>query len=56
MRRFCREDNQASLKGGRLEGREVRWGWTRQCPCCGRTLHKSDPMSVWVCECGWKSG
>ncbi len=30
--------------------------WTRHCPCCGRWLTKHDPMTPWLCNCGWYAG
>ena len=62
--RGIREDQEAMLNnrhkmrtGGvpdRLHS-DTQCAWTRQCPSCGRRLEKWDPMSPWICTCGWQS-
>jgi len=39
----------------RMSAKKKLFGWSRHCPSCGKFLEKHDPMSPWVCECGWKS-
>lgn len=55
VRAICRERIQAKATGGGFD-EKVRCVWTRQCPSCGRSLQKTDPMHPWICECGWRSG
>lgn len=27
--------------------------WTRRCPACDKPIAKREPMTRWICACGW---